>query len=164
MTVYAGNIIYASDVNNLGGILARGRRSSGSSTTTTEIGVLRIDDVPIIAGHLIKVWTSPIYVHSTVSTDVVAARVRYTTDGSTPTTSSTDLGRIQLMINNTSFPPAVPDQIFYVPTVNETLSLLLTVARITGSGTVDLVNTATIDLDLVIEDSGPDTGDSGVDV
>jgi hypothetical protein len=153
---------YVDDVRT--GILARGRRSSGSSTTTTEVGVLRVDDVPIRANHLIKVWTSPIFVHSTVSTDVVAALVRYTTDGSTPTTSSTALGRVQIQIGNTSFPPAIVFQLFYVPASDQTFSALLTVSRITGSGTVDLVNTAGLDLDLCIEDCGIDTGDVGVDV
>lgn len=146
------------------GILAIGIRTTNSSTTTSEVGVLRLDDVPITGGHRIEVKTNSITLHSSVNADVVRAIIRYTTDGSTPTTSSTALCDAQLTVNNTTFPTTSIASGTYVPASNETLSALLTVSRQSGSGNAQLLGSSSFPLELTIVDLGVDSGDVGVDI
>ena len=143
---------------------AIGIRTSNSSTTTTEVGVLRIDDIPILSGHRYKIETNSITLHSTVANDVVRATLRYTTDGSTPTTSSTQLCDAQLSAVNTTFPATSIASGSYVPGSNQTLSVLLTVSRQTGSGNAQLLGSSTFPIEIYINDLGPDSGDVGVDI
>lgn len=154
---------YVDDVRT--GILAIGVRTTNSSTTTTtEIGVLRVDDVPITGGHRIEVKVNAIFLHSTTTTDVVRATIRYTTDGSTPTVSSTQLCAAQISVANNSFPATNIASGTYVPSSDQTLSVLLTVIRMTGGGNVQILATSTFPAELSIVDLGIDTGDVGVDL
>lgn len=143
---------------------AVGIRITNSSTTTTEIGVLRIDDIPILSGHRYVIETNSVTMHSTVTTDCLRMNIRYTTDGSTPTTSNTALCDAQLTVNNNSFPTTSMAKGSYVPGSNQTLSVLLTIQRITGTGNAQLIGSSTFPIELYISDLGPDTGDVGVDV
>lgn len=146
------------------GILAIGIRTTNSSTTTTEVGVLRLDDVPITGGHRYEIKTNSITLHSTVNADCVRASIRYTTDGSTPTTSSTALCDAQLTVNNTTFPTTSVASGTYVPASDQVLSALLTVSRMSGTGNASLLGSATFPLEITIVDLGVDSGDVGVDV
>lgn len=147
------------------GVLARGKRTTSSTGTTTETGVLRLPGVSVGAGRLLRVWSSNLILASTVANDSVRAIVRYTTDGSTPTTASTQLGAIQMQVPNTSFPPTQElDLPFPVGGSDLTLAVLLTVARQSGTGSVSLLAAAGFDIDLVVEDVGADPGDLGVDL
>lgn len=144
------------------GVLARGKRTSNSSGATTEIGVLRLDDIPISSGHLIYVCTSAIRIFSTVASDDVAAVLRYTTDGSTPTTSSTEAGRAIAKVSGASVDRGgwVAPSGSYTPAGDETLSVLLSVVRTNGTGTVNLL----ANMELFIVDLGIDPGDTGTDL
>jgi hypothetical protein len=153
---------YMDDIRT--GVIARGRRLTTSSTTTTEIGVLRIDDIPITGGRGYKISTSCISMQTTVANDIVIANVRYTTDGSTPTTASTALGGVGVVVTNPAFGMAHPFIGYYYPTADETLSVLLTVTRASGTGNVSLGASATQPIDLFVEDAGVDSGDVGVDI
>lgn len=148
------------------GILARGRRTTSSSTTTTTVGVLRIDDVPIAGGYLVMLSTSPLGTVSSVANDAVRAELRYTTDGSTPTTSSPLVpGATYQEISSASGIKQGPIIGFYTPTSDETLSVLLTVTRVGGTGNVSIyADGANVTMDVWIESRGIDTGDVGVDI
>jgi hypothetical protein len=151
--------------DNRSGIVAIGIRTSNSSTTTTEVGVLRVDDIPITGGHRYEIKTNSITLHSTVAADVIRATLRYTTDGSTPSTSSDQLCDAQIDgISNTTWPPTSIAAGTYVPASDETLSVILTVARKTGSGNASLLGDATFPLEILITDLGVDTGDVGTDI
>src|SRR5688572_4356855 len=122
--VLAGNIIYADDIEDEldvapQGLIARGRRESNSTSTTTEVGVLRIDDIPLTGGRSYLVQTSSLVLHSSVANDVVRAGIRYTTDGSPPSTSSTLMGIVQERIDATANPPAQPLVVGYFPASDE---------------------------------------------
>lgn len=153
---------YIDDVRT--GIVARGRRVTNSSTTTTEVGVLRIDDIPITGGRTYKISTSCISINTTVNGDIVSANVRYTTDGSTPTTSSAAIGGLGQYIPSAAIGLAHPFIGYYFPTADETFSVLLSVARASGTGSVSLAASAGQPIDLIVEDMGIDTGDVGVDL
>lgn len=147
-------------------VIARGRRTSNSTGTTTEVGVLRIDDIAIASGRLYRVYTNEIGVDSTVATDVIRLNLRYTTDGSTPSTSSTLLTLSQGYQANAAQGEYTSVGAVYVPGSAETLSVLLTVSRAAGTGTVIATagTGAPGPCDLYIEDLGVDPGDVGVDI
>jgi len=169
---FAGQKARASDMNDLIdkdsvlplGIIARGNRTTTSTTTTTEVGVLRLDDVPMYAGRTYKIWTSPLWLDTSVAADVAAAYLRYTTDGSTPTTSSTIMDAAQAPLANASFQNTVTINVQYSPSVDTLFSVLLTVVRVNGTGNISIISSATAPIDLVIEDIGLDPTDTGTDI
>lgn len=166
MAIAAGGKLRPSDLGTGGskpqGILRRGNRPTASSTTTTEVGVLRIDGIPIVAGRAYPIDTGPLYLYSPVTSDVVAGRIRTSTSGAA-TTSSTVLGQPLSNVANstsTSFPESRALSQVYVATVTGTLSVLLTVGRTQGTGSVSIQ----VGCDMWIADGGIDPGDTGVDV
>lgn len=167
MPVLAGDTATAAQWNldTLGGtLIARGRRETNSTTTTSEVGVLRLDDIPILAGRTYIIDTSSLSMDGNTANDILRATIRYTTDGTTPTTSSTILVLAQELQANASFSVFCNPRASYTPAGNETLSLLLTVARATGAGTVGMVGSATNPIELFVIDMGEDVGDTGTDI
>lgn len=146
------------------GITARARRESNSTTTTTEVGVLRLDDVPIYLGRTWIVKTGALHVDGSVANDVIGAKLRYTTDGTTPTTASTVLASSQELQDNTSLGVDLQMLVTYTPAADETLSILLTVSRISGTGTVGMLADSTRPNEIIVLDAGLDVGDTGVDI
>lgn len=146
------------------GVVKRGSRNTDSPTTTTELGVLRVDSIPIKAGYLYKIWTSPLFIISTVTTDVNLVTLRTSTSGNA-TTASTLLVQAQAPTVNTTHPPIIPSLIMpYASGSDQTLSVLLSVGRmVSGSGTAKLGSSVGT-IELVIECLGLDPGDTGVDI
>lgn len=145
-----------------GTMVARGNRTSSSTTTTTEVGVIRAS-IAVKSGQVYLIKTSPLKLNSTVSADFVFARLRYTIDGSTPSTASTVLATV---VGPTGTGQSViPFVAKYVPSSDVTLNALLTVGRWSGTGTVGLVVDSVVpDIDLMIHAAGTDPTDTGVDV
>ena len=172
MTFFAGQKTRASELNDLIdkdsvlplGIQARGNRTSSSTTTTTEVGVLRVDDVPMYVGRIYKIWTSPLRLDTSVANDVARALIRYTTDGSTPTTSSTTMTTAQSTLANATDGNSVDICIDYTPSADELFSVLLCVARRSGTGNISIDGASTLPINIVVEDGGLDCTDTGVDV
>lgn len=149
------------------GLIAWGQRTTNSSGTgATEIEVLRLDDVPTRAGIAYQVVVTA-SLDSTVANDAIKVQVRYTTDGSTPTTSSSLLpgSSIQTVQTNASAGETRSSNTIYVPSGDETLSLLLTLQRTVGTGTV-IVNAdgAGFATSLYVNSLGVSPGDTGVDL
>lgn len=164
VTFASGQRLPAARLNALPkGVVMRAQRTTSSSTTTTEVGVLRLDGVPIVAGRSYRIWTSPLAVHSSAANDVVRARLRVSTSG-TATTSSTQLAITQDIVPNTAHPPAPSISSRYDPTSSGTLSVLLTVGRQTGTGNVDILSGSGLEIELVVEDVGLAVSDTGVDI
>lgn len=173
MAFFAGQKLRASELQDLIdkdsplplGLTARGNRTTSSTTTTTEVGVLRIDDVPMYAGRAYKIWTSPLVLDTSVNADIARGALRHTTDGSTPTTSSTlmDAGGQGGMASAANGETRII-QIVYVPAADELFSVLLTVSRIAGTGNISIVGAAGFHINVYIEDIGQDPGDTGVDI
>jgi hypothetical protein len=147
-----------------GQIIARGNRTTSSGTTTSEVGVLRLDDVPLIAGQLYLIMTSSLALNSTTSGDAIGGTLRYTTDGSTPNaTSSARLASVHALAGSSS--PALPLVAKFVPASNLAFSVVLTVVRWSGSGTVSMIADANHpDIDLMIISSGAAPADTGTDI
>lgn len=172
MPFFAGQKVRASELNDLIdkdsplplGILARGNRTTSSSTTTTEIGVLRLDDIPIYTGRTYRIWTSPLRMDTSVANDVARAIIRITTDGSTPTTSSAQICAAQTILPDIASGQSVEISMDYSPAADELLSVLLSVSRQSGTGNISIVGGTGIPIDLMVEDIGLDPGDTGVDI
>lgn len=145
-------------------ILAWGRRTTPSGTTTGTVGVLRLDDVQVKVGFSYRIAATNVLIDSTVASDTGDPHIRFTTDGSTPTTASTvmieSFGRI--IVANSG--EAVPLECQYEPASDQLLSLLLCVSRISGSGNMRLFASATAMLELKIERTGLAVGNTGTSI
>lgn len=154
----------AASLGLAGRCIGRGRRLSNSSTTTTEIGVLEVDDIPIKAGRLYRIESSSVLLVTSVANDTAVARIRITTDGSTPTTSSTLLTQSAERIEVTANGGYAHVVGTYAPAVDETLSVLLSVARASGTGNISMNFSSLVPIEVWVMDMGEDPGDTGVDI
>lgn len=137
------------------------RTTTSTTTTTTEIGVLRLDGVKVKAGRGYKIGGSTYVLASSVNGDGITARLRVTTDGSTATTSSTSFADLAVQTITSTGSGAGVLQRYYYPSADEILSILLTVVRTAGTGNVS-INAVNSNIDLEVEEIGPDTGNVGV--
>lgn len=160
----AGDVVPTTTIDDLRGrCIARAERITTSTTTTTEIGVLRLDGVPTVDGRLYYVLISPLWLASTVALDVITGRVRYDTVGTAGTTDTIlgECGAHQPSLATYG----VPSILKFVPSATTNTSFLLSVGRVAGTGNVSIVVAAGHpSIDMMVFDAGPDPGDTGVDI
>jgi hypothetical protein len=142
-----------------GTIIARAARSTDSSTTTTEIGVLRLDSIPIVNGTLYKIRSSAMYLLSNTG-DIVNIRFRYNTAGNA-TTASTQLGQGFQTITNAIQPTSAILDVLYTATTTGSLSILLSVTRASGAGNTKVFGSSEFWVEV---GAITDPGDTGVDI
>jgi len=143
-------------------VIKRGRRiTSTGNVTTTETGVLRIDNIPVLAGRLYQISTGPINMDGSVDNDVGRVGIRTSQSGAA-TTSSTLSGYMRLTIDNNSQSNVVNANAWYLAPSDGMLSVLLTLVRQAGTGNIIIFGSASDILDLVVQFAGNDPGDSGV--
>lgn len=149
------------------GLVKWGQRTTASSTTTAaDAGVLRVDSVSLLTGRQYRIWTTPLHLDSSAANDEIRARIRYNTGG-TATTASTVLPGTTVHARQVdqNVSESHPISTTYTPAGNETVSFLLCVGRIAGSGNVGLSNSdGDHTIQLVIEDIGPALANSGVSI
>lgn len=155
----AGSVIYPSDVAR---VLARGRRISTTSELTSETGFIRLDGIPVKAGRMYEITASNMNIDTSVDNSIGAVRCRVETGGSTATTSSTQIGQVRYTDDSAATSNVLPLQVYYVPSSDTTLSVLLTVGLVTGTGTVKVYASSVEIFDLVVRDLGADPGDTAV--
>ena len=162
-TIAGGNCV-ARDryISSYRSIVERGNRTSSSTTTTSEVGVIKVR-ANLKKGQTYIISTCPLRLNTTVSGDYVFARVRYDATGSDATTGSTILSTI---IGGAGAGQAgIPFWAKYIPSADMSASFLLSVGRFSGSGTVGLVVDSSFpDIDLMVIAVGADPGDTGVDI
>lgn len=149
------------------GIIKWGERTTASSTTTAaDAGVLRVDSITYLAGRMYKIWTTPLHLDSSVANDEIRARLRQSTSGNATTASGVLSGTtVHARQVDTNVSESHTIQTTYVPSVNETGSILLCVGRIAGTGNARLSNSDGDEtIRLYIEDMGIAPADSGVDI
>lgn len=168
MVFTAGQKLTATQLNALSeGVIARARRTTSSATSSSDgvdVAVLRVSNVSLVAGRLYSVWTTPLGLDSSSTNDEIAARIRYTTNGTDATTSSTILlgSNIQTRQTDGNVWEHKTIQTALVGTT-VTASFLIVVRRIAGAGACKIAvdGSAGDVIDLVIEDIGADPGDTG---
>lgn len=147
------------------GLIARGRRSTNSATSTSAAAtaVLRLDNIQAYAGNALRVCTGSLHTTSTVGGDNIRVEIRYNTSGVASTASAVLPGaRAYELYGTSSFGNTSMLETIYVPAVNETVSLLLCVAREAGSGNVTLFADGTRMTEMFVYDTGVDPGNTGV--
>lgn len=164
MSALAGGIAdpgaYNTDIKKL--IARAGPRTSNSTSTTTEQSVLELDSVPVKSGRAYRIEVPPLHV-SGGAADVVAIKIRHTTDDSTPTTSSTVLRYMQTTIRTGTPDEPISLAHTYFPSSDVNLSLLLTVARVSGTaGNALIVGNTDKPISILVWDMGIDPGDTGI--
>lgn len=164
----AGQVLTATTFNNkVRRRIARARRTTTSSSSSGSlVAVLRLDDKPVLAGINYEITAS---VHADGDTADLCFRteIRYTTDGSTPTTASPVLpgSGTDESQRNASFGTSQYICTDYTPAGDESLSLLLCIIRLTAAGAVGLQADGTTYLTMMYLDSmGDDPGDTGTDL
>jgi hypothetical protein len=152
--------------SDLGRIVARGRRSTATGNlTTTETGVLRLDNVPVFDSRAYAILSANLNVDASVANDIGECRYRVaqaTGTGTTATTSSTQIGRWRSTIDDATNSNVLPWVAFYYPSADGYLSVLLSAFRASGSGNIVVFANNVEPIDLVVLDLGPDPGDTGV--
>lgn len=147
-------------------VVARTRRTTSTGTiTTTETGVLRIDNIPVKAGSIYQLNTSNINIDTSVDNDVGDARIRIAysaTTGTLATTSSAQIGHFRNTIDNLAQSNTVPINCFYLATADGYVSIILTLQRIAGTGNLIVFCAGNEILDFVVQFGGADPGDTGV--
>lgn len=165
MTAYAGNIIYATDVNNVGTVLKRSERTTnGTTTTTTPQGYMRLDSIDIVSGNCYEVKTSPLIFESSVAGDLVTITLYGSTSGAA-TTSSTQLTALVDTSQTASGNQKTKGfSYLYAAATTGQLSLLIAYVRTSGTGNVRINASATLPAQLWVTVGGVDPGDTGVDI
>ena len=146
-----GDLFYAADLGRElvyngtswceipGTLIASGWRTTSSATTTsTEIGVLRLDDISLLAGQCYDIESPCLALSSSQSGDAIGATYRITTDGSTPNPVSSPRLSSTHMISGSSS-PATSLMATIRPASNISLSVVLTLVRWSGTGTVQML-------------------------
>lgn len=148
-----------------GRVLARARRESNSTgTTTTEIGVLRLDGIPIKAGWEYEVSVAPVGINSTVANDLLIVNLRASTAGAATTASTVIRGMAEAAYSAGGSQRAQGFSVLYDSTVDGTLSVLLSVVRFSGTGTVSLGASAAAPMLMWVRSGGEDPGDTGTEL
>lgn len=163
MSALAGEVAnpqtYNDDVRKL--VRRAARTTTSSTTTTTEIGVLRLDGVPVKAGRSYLILAGHLMLSSSVNNDGIVARFRMTTDGSTVVVGSTQRAELRLQTLDSQGQAAAPMGFTYYPAADEELSIWLGVIRISGTGNVSISVINGL-ISFEVYDTGPDPGNTGV--
>lgn len=143
-------------------IIAWGNRSGNSTGFTTEIGVLRLDNIAVEINRMYLIWCPPIHIFSTVANDDVSGVLRYTLDGTAATTASTALHSDPAKVSGASVDRGGSVAPFgvLVPSADAVMSVLLSGVRTNGTGTCNLLAT----MNLLVEACGTAPADTGVDL
>lgn len=168
MSILAGEKLTADKLNSLEtALIARHRRTTSSTTTTattagTAQGVCRLDDIAIKSGRLYRVTVKG-GIFGT-NTGRVRSLLTYTTDGSTPSGSSTVLKDIAIGTLSPSVVVPYENVGFYTPGSDLAFSVLLSVYITAGTGSSGTYADANWPTELLIEDCGADTGSVGTNI
>lgn len=139
-----------------------GRRftTSSNSTSSTSIGVLRLDGNPLVQNHMVQL-SYVCHPDSTVTTDNFRVELRYSTAGAAGVGDT-------IVFNSRTFAPVSAGArtwtTQFFPPSTGTYSFLLCIAREAGSGTCNLFADANRGTDLEIRRSRTDVGNTAINV
>jgi hypothetical protein len=166
-TVDSGQELLASTLNSAypKGIVYRAKRSATKTGITTEVGVVRLDSITITSGRAYRITTGGMGLNSSVSEQAqIVARLRVDTTGAAATTSSTALGFDAVNTLAGSGSGAGEVEFHYYASSSVTMSVLLTVVRSAGAGTITCTGPDAAGAEIVVEDLGLTVAASGTDI
>lgn len=158
----SANFVIGSLVKSSGLIAYGSRVTNTGTTTTTELPVLSLSDVHVKAGVAYHIYSSAFIFDSSVLGDTVRATLRFTTDGTAPTITSTPLTASELTVTGGGNQARTSLSKIYLPTTDQVLNILMTVVRTAGTGNVDLQHVNGADIDIGVEAVGVAPADTGV--
>lgn len=137
-----------------------GQRASNRAVTTTEAGVLRLDNLQLYAGRQYRISAPRVRFDSTTSTNRCQARIRTQLGGAVATTGSTFAARCEL--DNVCSGSLV---VTLTSASTQLLSVLLSgVVVVFTAGTTNMMCTDEGGCELIVEDMGLAVSDVGVDL
>lgn len=160
----AGQKLRASDLLAFPlGLVARNQRTTTIATTASTAGTAqRILSTggPVVSGRIYRVSFRGAPRCSAV--DATAELwLRYTTNGTEPTASSTGLAQCDVELGTADVPETVFLSKLYVPGSDHTFTVTAAFHRAVGSGTVTMDTSSTNPTEIVIEDLGESVSISG---
>lgn len=163
----AGDILTPTD-QPAGLIASHSRTASNTSATVgaTETGFIRLDGIAIRNGYRYRVEAARMILITSATTTTGVARMRGSTSGAA-TTSSTQLLGAELRPGTAPDTTNVPEHVligYWDATASGTLSVIVTIQRAAGSGTVGLYATGGTAIPVMVFEVGPTPTDSGVDL
>jgi hypothetical protein len=157
----SANFVIGSFVQSRG-IVAYGSRDTNPSTTTNvEAGVLTLTNVEVREGLAYRIGTSSMIMDSSVANDSMQVAIRYTTDGSTPSTASALMTCMEHDLGGLAAQARSPMDVIFFPTQDQVLGLILTQVRTVGTGNVGLQHINGMPIDMFVEAIGIAPADTG---
>lgn len=169
MTVYGGDVIYAADLNALPrGLIAKHIRTATalSGIGSTETGFVRLDGIAVRSGYTYEITAARCILTTSATTTTGLARMRGSTSGSA-TTSSTQLDGAEArpaVAVDTSNVPEQPMIGYWSAGADGTLSVIVTIQRAAGAGTVGLYSASTTGVPFTVKEIGLTPTDGGTDL
>lgn len=145
------------------GIVARNRRTTTISTTANTTGTAQralSTGGLVYSGRIYRVTFRGAPRCSAVDA-TAEVWLRYTTDGTEPTASSTGLAQHDVELGTVDVPESMNISVLYVPASDHTFTVTAAFHRAIGAGTVTLDASSTNPTELIIEDLGEDVSVSG---
>lgn len=146
-------------------VVGRHTRSATAlgSVGATEVGFIRIDNIPVKAGYSYEVIMPRCIITTTATTTNGIARIRGSQSGNATVTSNQLEGaeiRSAVAVDTSN----VPEQVlmgWWDATTSGTLSIIITVQRASGSGSVGLYSTVgTVTIPVRVKEVGPTMPDA----
>lgn len=161
MAFTAGQKVRASELNQVGSIVGRNQRTTNITSTSgsTPIRVLSTT-APVVAGRTYRV--SAFFEVSVVTADATTQNeLRYTTNDTEPTVSSTVLSRSLTEHGVSGVPDSISIEAFFPAASTGTLTVALCISRVVGSGNITLEAGGTFPATIVVEDVGATVAATG---
>jgi hypothetical protein len=157
----SANFVIGSLVQSSGLIAYGSRTTNTGTTTTTELAVLSLSNVNVKAGVAYHIYSSAFIFDSSVLGDTVRATLRFTTDGTAATITSTPLTASELTVTGGGNQARTSLSKVYLPSDDQLLNIVMTVVRTAGTGSVDLQHVNGADIDIAVEAIGVAVADTG---
>lgn len=139
------------------------RRTTALTGASSEVGYVRIDNVPMRDGFLYLFVVPALNLSESAATNIPRANIRVNASG-TATTSSGIMGYARFNQENASFTNVAAMMGAYNATADGSLSVLVSVVRDSGAGTVGIFASSTNPFDLIVLEVGQSLGSSGTDL
>lgn len=140
------------------------RTSSISGVAGTETSYVRIDNIPARNGYTYLVILPTVNIVPSAVDNVGRVNMRLSASG-TATTSSTVIGSVRegnaTSASNTNYGPGIG---FYRAVADGSLSVLVSIIRASGAGTVGIFGSSGDPFDILMYELGASVADSGTDL